>query len=92
MFILKKWFIYIFGDKDLQRNYIIVGAVAGVVVILIGIMICVCISKFRNPSPEGAVKDQIGNDSTDGVTPYWKDFIEKEIKENPDAKKAIEKV
>ena len=54
-------------------------------------MIFVCISKLRNPSPEAAVKDEIGNDSTDGVTPYWKEFIEKEIKENPDAKKAIEK-
>ena len=52
-------------------------------------MICVCIYRLRKNSPEEAVKDQIGNDSTDGVTPYWKDFIEKEIKENPDAKKAI---
>lgn len=55
-------------------------------------MIGICVSKCVNPSPEeAALKDAAGND-IDDATKYWKDFIEKEDKENPNPKKPNEKV
>ena len=43
MFILKKWFVAIFGEDNLQQNYIIVGSVGG------GILLYLIILGYLGP-------------------------------------------
>jgi len=45
MFILKKWFVSIFGEDNLQQNYIIVGSAGGGILFYLIILICFCIKK-----------------------------------------------